>query len=240
MQWTEFSLAVANVAGASARVVGRSPKTFSRTVQSAVDPHRSLAYSPAHTRRRHDREQTKLRHGRRTSLPFATSHESLLTHVRGCRRQRLQEAVHHTNQLSEPRGWVVDEEDISFVNDHRSGQRSTEASAVADDTLPSKSGPTHPDDDRTRRASVIASNRSRKGFASFAPLGRVLFRELFLCAQGIEPRRHDEHDVRKRELATSRGQASPLPLSSLCPSCRRGEIFRVVASQAWRYNPPLD
>lgn len=187
MRWGDQSLVVANAAVASTRNAARVLKTFSRSVQSAVDPRRTLAYSPAHTRRRHDREQTKLRHGRRTSLPLAASHESLLTHVRGCRRQSFHEAA---SARSSPSHKSIRSHVVGSLTKKTSPSPATIA-AVRAARKRARSLTTHSRRsqarhiltfDRTRRASVIASNRSRKGFASFAPLGRVLFRELFLCA----------------------------------------------------------
>ena len=162
-----------------------SQKNFSRLLQSAVDRSARLAYSPAHTRR-NTTASKRTRHGSQDKFAALDKLSALLGQAFG------RHEVSVPQNTTEPRGWVVAGRSSSPSTTSRSGQRSTEARVPLRHTPRRSSRPDTPGR-RPPVASVIASNRSRKGSASFAPLGRVLFWELFLCARRLttKTRRHE-------------------------------------------------
>ncbi len=146
----------------------RRRKTFSEVVQSAVDRFSASPYSPP----THDGHTTASNNSRGMEaakvLPFQET--SNLPTLRQRSSDRKSISHHHTHKEHVSGSIVSGETTVSLTSTLAAAPRSTEASPRFE-SLP---GVFEPDTSRKRpprRASVIASNRSRKGFRVLCPPG---------------------------------------------------------------------
>ena len=166
-------------------------KTFSRLAQSAVDRFVGIALFSPHTRRTHDREQTHDEARKPTAVLLFTAKRLSSYSIASGRT---------TGSLQSP----LNTQGATWLGRRAARLRfdCTSTLAAAAQHGSSRPATTHsptlarPDTPRSVRpgASVIASNRSRKGFRVLCPPGTWAFLGAFLCALAAssEGRSHGE------------------------------------------------